>query len=226
MSFQGYSEDTRAFFMALRFNNNREFFAQNRDWYLRDVRAPSLDLAQALCGVIERIDPEMETRPQRVLARINRDTRFSRDKSPYRDHVWLSFRRPCEEKGKTPGFYLEIGAEDASFGMGFYALNRPLMNALRRQMRAAPEEIRAIWEALAGEFALHGETYKRLAVPEEVPEILRPWYACKSFYLEKALPFSHAKSARLAEEIGAGFERLAPLYQYVISCKPGEEDTQ
>lgn len=226
MSFQGYSEDARAFFMALRFNNNREFFQDNREWYLRDVRTPSLALAEALAKGIEAIDPEIDARPHRALSRINRDTRFSRDKSPYRDHVWISFRRPSEDKGKTPGFYAEIEAEGVFFGMGFYAANRPLMNALRRQMRAAPEEIRAIWEALAGEFALHGETYKRLAVPEEVPEILRPWYACKSFYLEKALPFSHAKSAHLAEEIGAGFERLAPLYQYVISCKPGEEDTQ
>ena len=226
MSFQGYSEDIRAFFMALRFNNNREFFAQNRDWYLRDVRAPSLDLAQALCGVIERIDPEMETRPQRVLARINRDTRFSRDKSPYRDHVWLSFRRPCEEKGKTPGFYLEIGAEDVSFGMGFYALNRPLMNALRRRMRLAPEEPAAICAALAGELTLYGGAYRRLAVPEELPKILRPLYVRKAFYFEKTLPFSHAKSPALAREIGEGFLRLAPLYAYVRACPPEEEDFQ
>ena len=42
MTFQGYTEDTRAFFMALRFNNNREFFLNNREWYLRSVREPSL----------------------------------------------------------------------------------------------------------------------------------------------------------------------------------------
>ena len=226
MNFQGYSEDTRAFFMALRFNNNREFFQSNRDWYLRDVRTPSLALAEALGRVVETIDPGMETRPHRALSRINRDTRFSRDKSPYRDHVWIAFRRPEEEKGKTPGFYVEIDAEGAYFGLGFYAANRPLMNALRRHMRLSPAEPAAIWKKQADEFKLYGEAYKRLSVPEEVPEILRPWYVRKSFYLEKALPFSCAKSSALAEEIGAGFTRLAPLYNYVRSCAPEEEDFQ
>ena len=47
MTFQGYTEDTRAFFMALRFNNNREFFLNNREWYLRSVREPSLALGEA-----------------------------------------------------------------------------------------------------------------------------------------------------------------------------------
>ncbi len=94
MTFQGYTEDTRAFFMALRFNNNREFFLNNREWYLRSVREPSLALVEALAPAVEQIDPGIETRSQRALARINRDTRFSRDKSPYRDHVWISFRRP------------------------------------------------------------------------------------------------------------------------------------
>ena len=46
--FQGYSDETFEFFMAIRFNNNADFFHSNRDWYLRGVREPSLALAEAL----------------------------------------------------------------------------------------------------------------------------------------------------------------------------------
>ena len=98
--FQGYSDETFEFFMAIRFNNNTDFFHANHDWYLRGVREPSLALAEALAPVMEELDGEMELRPNRIVSRINRDVRFSRDKSPYRDHIWLSFRRPGEE-GKT-----------------------------------------------------------------------------------------------------------------------------
>lgn len=132
MSFSGYTDQTFEFFMALRFNNNRAFFLDNRDWYLQSVREPSLELCKELATAMQQIDPLLETRPHRVVARINRDVRFSRDKSPYRDHIWLCYRRPEQERGVSPGFYFETDAQGAYYGMGFYLPNRPLMNALRR----------------------------------------------------------------------------------------------
>ena len=226
MTFQGYTEDARAFFMALRFNNDRAFFQDNREWYLKSVRGPSLALVEALSPVVEKIDPGIETRPHRALARINRDTRFSHDKSPYRDHVWISFRRPEEERGRFPSFYVEVGVEGACFGMGAYAPERARMNALRRHLRLAPEEPEALLDALKGQFTLHGQTYKRLAVPEGLPEALIPLYRLKSYYWERSLPFARALSPRLAEEVGAGLTRLGPLYSFLTSCIPEEEDFQ
>ena len=224
MTFEGYTEDTRAFFMALRFNNNREFFHDSRDWYLKSVREPSLALAEALAPVIETIDPRIETRPHRALARVNRDTRFSHDKSPYRDHVWISFRRPEEERGRAPSFFVEVGVDGVFFGMGAYAPERARMNALRRHLRLAPEEPEALLNALKGQFTLHGQTYKRLAVPEGLPETLVPLYLCKSYYWERSLPFGRACSAALAVELAADFSRLKPLYDYMAGCSPEEED--
>ena len=106
--FQGYSQETFEFFMAIRFNNNRTFFHDNRDWYLRAVREPSLALSDALAPTVEDIDENLERRNHRVVSRINRDIRFSRDKSPYRDHVWLSFHRTDEEKGKSLSLYFDL----------------------------------------------------------------------------------------------------------------------
>ena len=226
MTFQGYTEDARAFFMALRFNNDRAFFQDNREWYLKSVREPSLALVEALSPVVEKIDPGIETRPHRALARINRDTRFSHGKSPYRDHVWISFRRPEEERGRFPSFYVEVGVEGACFGMGAYAPERARMNALRRHLRLAPDEPEALLNALKGQFTLHGQTYKRLAVPEGLPEALIPLYLCKSYYWERSLPFGRACFPELATDIAAGLRALAPLYDYLTACTPEEEDYQ
>ena len=223
MTFQGYTEGARSFFMAIRFNNNRAFFQQNRDWYLRDVREPSLALAEALASAMERIDPHIDARPNRALSRINRDVRFSRDKSPYRDHVFIAFRRPCLERGTTPSFYAEVDVDGVFFGMGFYAQNRPLMDALRCRMLAAPQEALSLLAGVEGAFSMHGECFRRIRVPQELPEALRGWYIRKSFYFEQALPFSAARSSELPEVIGAGFARLKPLYDYTIACADMEE---
>ena len=224
--FQGFSDETFEFFMAIRFNNNRDFFQANRDWYLRAVREPCLRLAEALIPVMEDIDPDLETRPWKVVSRINRDIRFSRDKSPYRDYMWLGYRHPGVEKSGTIGLYFDISAtEGSSYGMGFYGNNLPLMRGFRRRLLQDPAPMRAMWRGLAGDFLLHTNTIKRLKVPETIPEDLRPWYSLRSFYLTRRLPdFALLKSPALEAELARGFARLKPLYQYFQNITPEEDE--
>ena len=222
--FQGYTDETFEFFMAIRFNNNRPFFLENRDWYLRAVREPSLALAQELAPAVEKLDADLERRPHRVVSRINRDVRFSRDKSPYRDYVWLAFRRPGEARDTTLGVYFDLSDTGASYGMGFYRENRGVMDALRERMRTAPEELLALYRPLRAEFTLHANTAKRIRLPENLPPELTDWYAAKGFYLEKEITdFDLIRSPALAEEIRGGYARLAPLYRYILNLQPEEE---
>ncbi len=218
--FQGYSNETFEFFMAIRFNNNRPFFQQNRDWYLRAVREPSLALAQSLGDVVEELDPDLERRPHRVVSRINRDIRFSKDKSPYRDCVWLAFRHPGEDRGSTLGLYFDLQDEGASYGMGFYRENRGTMNALRTQLCSNGDDFMRLWEPLMNEFTLFPQTSKRIHPPEAMPEVLVPWYTARGFYLEKEIQdFDLIRSSKLADEIQRGYRRLKPLYRYVLDLQ-------
>ena len=219
--FQGYTDETFEFFMAIRFNNNRPFFLENRDWYLRAVREPSLALAEAIAPAVEKLDAELERRPHRVVSRINRDVRFSRDKSPYRDYIWLAFRRPGEARDTTLGVYFDLSDNGASYGMGFYRENRDMMNALRERMRTAPEELLSLYRPLRDTFALHVNAYKRMRLPEDLPTELHDWYAARGFYLEREIDdFDLLRSPALAEEIRTGYARLAPLYRYLLNLQP------
>ena len=223
--FQGYSDETFEFFMAIRFNNNRPFFLENRDWYLCAVREPSLALAQELSDTVEDLDPDLERRPNRVVSRINRDIRFSKDKSPYRDYIWLAFRRPGEERGTTLGVYFDISDEGATYGMGFYKENAGIMGALRARIETAPEEMLRLWRDVRDEFILFPRPNKRLKVPENVPEELHPWYTARGFYIEKPInDFDLIRSPALAEEIKRGYARLKPLYRYILNLQPSEEE--
>lgn len=227
--FQGYTDETFEFFMAIRFNNNRDFFQGNRDWYLRAVREPSLALAEALAPAVEMLDEDLERRPNRVVSRINRDIRFSHDKSPYRDYIWLAFRRPGEERKTTLGVYFDISDTGASYGMGFYDENRPLMNALRRRLLTEPETFLNLWRPIRDEFPLYVKSMKRMAIPEALHPELAAWYPAKGFYLEKEISdFDLIKSPRLVDEIISGYQKLSPLYQYIRAIPPESdaEDTR
>ena len=222
--FQGYNNETFEFFMAIRFNNNADFFHSNRDWYLRGVREPSLALAEALAPTVESIDDNLERRPNRAVSRINRDIRFSNDKSPYRDYIWLSFHRPKEDRSLSAGFYFDLSASGGSYGMGYYHAHKPLMNALRRRMVTEPEHLVELLAPVLQEFTLCSDNYKRMPVPEDLPEILRQLYPTKGFYFEKPLDdFSLLKSPALAEEIARGYRVLAPVYHYLSTLVPEED---
>ena len=203
--------------MAIRFNNNRPFFQENKDWYYRAVREPSYALAQDLAELAEEIDPDLERRPHRVVSRINRDIRFARDKSPYRDRVWLSFHHIGEDKGKLPGLFFELNDSGAFSGMGFYKGNKPLMDALRSRILARTTEVLELYRPVAEKFMIYAEINPRISIPDAVPPELRTLYASKSFYFERdILDFDLIRSPALEQEIIKDFKRLKPLYRYII----------
>lgn len=222
--FQGYNDETFEFFMAIKFNNNTDFFHSNHDWYLRGVREPSLRLAEALSATVEDIDPNLERRPNRAVSRINRDIRFSNDKSPYRDYIWLSFHLPKEDRSESAGLYFDLSASGANCGMGYYRASKPLMNALRRRMVTEPEKAEALIAPLLREFTLYTENYKRMPVPEDLPEVLKRLYPTKGFYFEKPLnDFDLLKSPALADEVSRCYRLLKPMYQYLRTLTPEED---
>ncbi len=211
--------------MAIRFNNNREFFLENHSWYAQSVRTPARALAAALGDAVREIDPALETRPEKVVSRINRDVRFSKDKSPYRDYIWIAFRKPGADRGTTLGLYFDVSDQGASYGMGFYHENRPLMNALRRRILTEPEKVLEATRSALDEFTLHANAFRRMAVPPGVPEPLRAWYTLKGFYVEKEIEdFDLIRSPALAGAVAKGFLHLKPLYRYIASLTP-EDDT-
>ena len=225
--FQGFTDETFDFFIAIGFNNNRDFFHANHDWYLRAVREPCLALAADLSAAVEEVDDTLERRPRRVVSRINRDLRYSHDKTPYRDYLWLAFGHPGETSAASPGIYFEIRRDAACYGMGFYGENRLLMNGLRRNLISEPRRFLEKWLPLREEFPLTTRSYKRMKIPEALQPDLKDWYCARDFYVEKELrDFRLLKSPALADEISEGFRRLAPLYRYFRDLTPvPDEDT-
>ena len=218
--FKGFTSRTDEFFMAIRFNNNMQFFHENHDWYEEAVRTPLKELAADLGPAVESLDPRLERRPQRVVSRINRDIRFSNDKSPYRDYMWLSFRPPRTVESGTLGLYFDISATGSSYGMGIYNENRPLMNGLRRLLTAdAAPFLEAARPALA-EFTLCGSAFKRMKIPPSVPEEARPWYPLRGFWIEKDLSRADISTPALVDEMTRGISLMTPLYRYILEIEP------
>ena len=138
--FTGFGKGVLPFFLDLRFHNSKEFMDANRERYQKEVRAPFYAFIEALGPKMQLIDPDFEIRPAKCLSRINRDTRFSKDKSPYRDHLWVAFRQAAMDKDGLPFYWIEIRPESVNWGLGVWGENRGMMDAMRRRMAAQPED--------------------------------------------------------------------------------------
>ena len=219
MTFTGFTQETFDFFMGIRLNNDKAWFSAHRTEYKQYVQEPFRALAGALAPVIQRIDPGLQTDPLAagVVSRIYRDTRFTHDKSPYRDHMWLCWKPQEADISSSFAFYVEIGLEGFSYGVGMYSPDKQRMDSCRARIDANPEGFRRIVKAAeqAG-FAVFGQPYKKPAAWADDPLISR-YYNMRSLGVSKTqAPSEVLLSAELAGFLSGEFEALCGIYSFLI----------
>ena len=229
--FTGFTQDALDFLQDIRFNNNQTFYEQNKERYEKHVKAPLRMLSDEMIPVIQLIDSKLDTRPGRTMSRIRRDTRFSKDKSPFRDHVWLGWRYPAERRSEGFGMYWGFGPEWLSWGCGCYAADKPLMDAVRLTIRRNPDEVRAAFAdpRIRDTFEVYGEGYKKLAVPEDVPEDLRFLYVKKGFGIEHngtKEEWQALHTHEMADILARDLALMAPLQQLMQRMRRQAEYAQ
>lgn len=157
-----FSTDLFKFLRELKNNNNREWFAENKQRFEESVRGPFLrfiaDVAPMLHGISARIvaDP----RPSGgSLFRIYRDIRFSKDKSPYKTHVAANFPHlGAGSDVSAAGFYLHLEPRASFAAAGVWHPDPATLARVRRGMVERPKE----WQAIRrSKLEVHGDKLTR-----------------------------------------------------------------
>ena len=214
--FPGFPEETVRFFLDLRFHNETSWFHAHREAYETYVRKPFSEFIEAMTPTVMRIADDMETRPNKCLARINRDIRFTRDKSPYRDHMWMLFRRSGEEREHAVMYWFELSPEVVEWGVGFWGYNRPAMDALRERMVKKPAEVRRVLRQCGipdETLHIYGDRYKSMKPPAGMSADLAMLYPCKEIYVKRVgVPLGESYRPEIIDRVSEDFLRLKPLY--------------
>lgn len=220
--FEGFSEETIRFFLDIRFHNEISYFKAHEDEYRIYVKEPFHAFVDAMSPTIGLIADDMDVRPAKCMARIRRDTRFTKDKSPFRDHMWVLFRRSGEARENAAMYWFELSPEVVEWGVGFWGYNRPAMDALRRRMVKKPKEVLKVLrqcELTDESLHLYGDRYKRMALPEGLAPELAMLYPCKEIYVKRVgTPISLCYTKELVESVAKDYLRLKPLYELLRSA--------
>src|SRR6266566_2884457 len=118
--FAGFPRAAMEFFKGLERNNRREWFQPRKQIYDEQVKAPMAELIRALTAEMMRFAPDYVTEPEKAIYRIYRDTRFSKDKTPYKTHVAAIFPRSGLGKHEGAGYYVHIAPAEVLIGGGLY----------------------------------------------------------------------------------------------------------
>lgn len=136
--FSGFSGDTLKFLKALGFHQSREWFEENRALYLSAFKQPLEAYLQAASDACRAGRLPVRADPRRATFRLNRDVRFSKDKSPYKTNGGCVLTR-TGLKGSPGIVYTHISPEGCFFAAGFYHPEPPQLLALRTAIAARPQ---------------------------------------------------------------------------------------
>jgi uncharacterized protein (TIGR02453 family) len=161
-----FTRKSFTFLKDLAENNNREWFNENKARYEDDLKSPALHFIADFAPHLKKISPHFRADPRGnggSLFRIYRDTRFSKDKRPYKTYTGLQFRHDEGKDAHCPGFYLHLEPGAFFVGAGIWHPDGPTTRAIREAIVEDP----AGWKRasrgkkFAGTYVLQGDRLKR-----------------------------------------------------------------
>ena len=163
--FDGFPPELFDFFKQLSENNQRDWFAANRDSYEQHYLDPAMAYIQAVGEKLGKVSRQLTAVPKKSggsLMRIYRDTRFSKDKTPYKTNIGIHFRHQRLTDIHAPGFYVHIEPKECFIATGVWLPPREALNLIRQTI----DEDRPAWkrvlkdEKFNRQFKLVGESLK------------------------------------------------------------------
>src|SRR5687767_8651522 len=213
------------FLRGLAKNNNKEWFEAHRTEYEGEVREPMRDLIGEMNEKLKTFAPEIGGDPKRSMFRINRDIRFSKDKSPYKTHAacWFHHTRATSRVGSeadagSAGFYFHLEPRRSMVGAGLWMPPRPQLNKLRDAIAenhtGFDRTVRGLTKRFGGLDDEHG-MLKRMPRGYAEDHPAAKWLKYQSFTSGRALEDSDVVSAQLPGLLARQFEALLPLVRWL-----------
>jgi uncharacterized protein (TIGR02453 family) len=161
-----FHPETIRFLEQLEANNNREWFKEHKSRYEEEVLDVALRFIQSMQDPLAEIAPRFVALPTRVggsLMRVYRDTRFSKNKTPYKTNIGIQFRHEQARDVHSPGYYVHIAPDQVFVGVGMWRPDSDPLRGIRERIAAKPAEWNRVMRdpSFKRQFELGGETLVR-----------------------------------------------------------------
>lgn len=217
MIFDTFTPQMLDFLAENHLRNSKTWYDDHKDVCRSLVIEPFYQLTETMTPTMLDIDPQFVCTPYKVLSRVRRDTRFTKNKDLYRDHMWLTFRRPKEHLGNSLCYYFEIEQEGWGYGVGYYDIPSQVREAYREMILHHDIHYLTAKNVIDNEktFSLYGESYKRSRFPD-APREDQDWLNRKnigaSFFCDD---FTALFDGTFYDIMIRDLKRIAPFYYFL-----------
>ncbi len=218
-----FQANTLTFLRELAANNERPWFEAHKPRYEQHVVAPALEFIEAMAPKIAKISKHFVVSPKRTggsLMRVYRDTRFGKDKTPYKTNIGIQFRHERGRDVHAPGFYVHVEPGQCFLGAGLWRPEPRALAAIRMEILERPDAWRRARDdkRFKQRFELGGDSLANppRGFPSEAPHMrdLRR----KDFIASCDLEERDVVSPNLVDEVTARFASAAPLMQFLCGA--------
>jgi len=214
------------FFRGLKRNNRKDWFEGHRDQYENEIRGPMKDLIEELDVRLARIAPEFIGDPKRSMFRINRDIRFSKDKSPYKTAAGVWFyhadagRKVGQDaEGGGAGIYFHLAPDDCFSAGGIWMPSGPVLRKIRDGLA---DDHEGFEETIGGttfkrRFGIldEGSMLKRMPRGFDEDHPAAKWLRYKSFTVHRPLSTTQVQSKKLPDTLAGDVEVMLPFLRWL-----------
>ncbi len=218
-----FTRQTFAFLSALAENNTREWFEEHKQDYEALVREPALDFISDMGNELPAISPHFRAVPKKMggsLMRVFRDTRFSKDKTPYKTNIGIQFRHEVGKDVHAPGYYVHIAPDESFVGVGLWHPEADVLFKIRQGLLEKPEA----WvkarddKTFSQHFDLVGDALanapRGFAKDHPLVEDLKR----KDFIALAAMSKATVTAKDFREQVAERFKQATPLMRFLCSA--------
>ena len=218
-----FSRDGLDFLRELTEHNDKDWFERNKARYELGLRDPALRLIADLEPALEKISKHfvVDSRPNGgSLSRIHRDTRFGKDKSPYKTHLFLHFQHENGDDDARPGFFMRFGPGESRVGGGIWHPATPKLAEIRDAITSDPDRwAKAKSKTRLGKTCMmSGESLKKVPKGYDPEHVHAEDLRRRDFGVSSPLSDASLTGSKLVREIEAGFKQVAPVLAFLCDA--------
>lgn len=213
-----FTDDFNKFFKDLAKNNHKDWFDANRKRYEASVKEPFAAFVAEAIKRIGKHDKSVRIEPKEAIFRINRDIRFSKDKTPYKLEASAIISPAGRKDHTTPGIYFALGPESVKFYGGCYQPEKEQLEKIRMAIMRHGKGFRKVIEAKTFK-AMFGEVQGEVnkVLPAEFKEAAKkePLVANKQFYVGAEMPAKLVTDPKLMDHHMDHYLAMCPFNEWL-----------
>lgn len=218
-----FNRKTIKFLKELSSNNNREWFADNKQRYEDEVRMPALTYIESMTQPMEKISPFFVVSAKKVggsLMRVHKDVRFSKDKTPYKTNVGIHFKHARGKDVHAPGFYLHIEPGEIFIAAGIWRPESSTLKNVRTLIDEYPDEWKNLVKKVTAKtgYEFGGTSLKRPPKGIDKEHPLLDDLKRKDFIVAKKLKLNEVCEKDFSKNSAKLFKVASPLVNFVCDA--------